>query len=144
MELDKVYFKSSTKMDEVDSDSVSLIVTSPPYFNIINYAKESPNLNDDLGNINNYEDFINGLLQVWRECFRVLKPNGKLCINVPLMPMFKKAMNTLTIIATFLICKAIYSTAFKQYRFIFIRCLYLESQLSRTHEKFNVWQLPLS
>lgn len=94
MELDKVYFKSSTKMDEVDSDSVSLIVTSPPYFNIINYAKESPNLNDDLGNIDNYEYFINGLLQVWRECFRVLKPNGKLCINVPLMPMFKKAMNT--------------------------------------------------
>ena len=34
------------------------------------------------------------MLVVWKECERVLRPNGKLCINVPLMPMIKKNYST--------------------------------------------------
>lgn len=34
------------------------------------------------------------LLYVWKECERVLKPNGKLAVNSPLMPMLKNTMNT--------------------------------------------------
>lgn len=34
------------------------------------------------------------MVKVWKECERVLKPNGKLCINVPLLPMFKKDYNS--------------------------------------------------
>lgn len=94
MELNKVYYKSSTNMCEVDDCSVNLIITSPPYFNIKDYSKQNNNLNDDMGAVNDYEKFIDELSLVWEECFRVLKPNGKLCVNVPLMPMFKKAMNT--------------------------------------------------
>lgn len=94
MELNKVYFKSSTNMCEVDDCSVNLIITSPPYFNIKDYSKQNNNLNDDMGAVNDYEKFIDELALVWQECFRILKPNGKLCVNVPLMPMFKKAMNT--------------------------------------------------
>lgn len=94
MELNKVYYKSSTNMCEVDDCSVNLIITSPPYFNIKDYSKQKNNLNDDMGAVNDYEKFIDELSLVWEECFRVLKPNGKLCVNVPLMPMFKKAMNT--------------------------------------------------
>ena len=48
----------------------------------------------DLGAISEYKIYIQELLKVWRECERVLKPNGKLCINVPLMPMFKRDLNT--------------------------------------------------
>lgn len=48
----------------------------------------------DLGALNDYESYIIELLKVWRECERVLKPNAKLCINVPLMPMLKKDFNT--------------------------------------------------
>ena len=47
-----------------------------------------------MGALNDYESYINELLKVWRECERVLKPNAKLCINVPLMPMLKKDFNT--------------------------------------------------
>ena len=35
-----VYFKNSQKMDDVESESVDLIITSPPYFNIKDYAKD--------------------------------------------------------------------------------------------------------
>lgn len=88
-------------MHEVLDNSVDLIITSPPYFNIKDYAKNgtqdlqhSAQHVEDLGALEKYEDYLLGLLKVWLECYRVLKPNGKLCINVPLMPMLKKTLNT--------------------------------------------------
>lgn len=101
MQKDIVFYKSSLNVSEVADLSVDLIITSPPYFNIKDYSKNgyqskahSNPKKDDLGAINSYKDYIKGLLKVWSECERVLKPNGKLCINVPLMPMLKKDLNT--------------------------------------------------
>ncbi|MBZ7934606.1 site-specific DNA-methyltransferase [Campylobacter molothri] len=88
-------------MIEISDQSVDLIITSPPYFNIKDYSKNgyqdknhSTKEKMDLGAINDYKIYIKYLLKVWKECERVLKPNGKLCINVPLMPMLKKELNT--------------------------------------------------
>jgi site-specific DNA-methyltransferase (cytosine-N4-specific) len=99
--MNKVFYKNSQKMSEVKSGSVDLIITSPPYFNIKDYSKDgkqekqhSERKNYDVGGQDNYKDYINELVKVWKECHRILKPNGKLCINVPLMPMLKKDMNT--------------------------------------------------
>ena len=98
---DKVFYHSSTDMREVEDDSVQLIVTSPPYFNIKDYAKDgyqdqthSRKMDEDMGGIDDYAQYLAGLLKVWRECARVLKPNGKLCVNVPLMPMPKRQYQT--------------------------------------------------
>ncbi|WP_309298490.1 DNA-methyltransferase [Helicobacter suis] len=97
----QVFFKSSQNMDEVPDQSVALIITSPPYFNIKDYSKNgtqsskhSESHAGDLGNIDHYETYIKEMLQVWLECQRVLEPNGKLCINVPMLPMLKSAYNT--------------------------------------------------
>ncbi len=99
--LDKVYFCSATNMSALPNESVHLIVTSPPYFNIKDYSKDgyqstshSTSLVDDIGSHSSFDEYIKALLSVWKECERVLKPNGKLCINVPLMPMLKKDLNT--------------------------------------------------
>lgn len=96
-----VYYKSSTNMEEIIDNSVDLIITSPPYFNIKDYSKDgyqlekhSPSKEADLGSYQTYQEYINALLVVWKECERVLRPNGKLCINVPLMPMTKKNYST--------------------------------------------------
>jgi len=101
MQKNKVYFKSAVDMSEIDDNSISLIVTSPPYFNIKDYSKDGKQQQkhssvsiDDIGNIGNYDKYILGMLDVWKECERVLVPNGKLVINTPLMPMLKKNMNT--------------------------------------------------
>ena len=101
MNLNVVFYHSSTDMSELNENSVDLIITSPPYFNIKDYAKNgyqndthSKSIKGDLGALNDYESYISELLKVWRECERVLKPNAKLCINVPLMPMLKKDFNT--------------------------------------------------
>ncbi len=99
--FDQVYYQSSEKMTCIPDASVDLIVTSPPYFNIKDYFKDgyqaqviSAANTSDMGNIDCFEDYIRKLLVVWKECERVLKPNGKLCINVPLMPMKKRELHT--------------------------------------------------
>src|SRR3989344_2597627 len=94
--INKVFYKNAQNMSEVPDETVDLIVTSPPYFNIKDYAKDGYQKNSNgmkndkqLGDLDDYKTFINELLKVWKECERVLKPNGKLIINTPLMPMKK-------------------------------------------------------
>jgi len=77
-------------MDEIADDSIRLIVTSPPYFNVKDYGVEN-----QIGkSSHSYEHYIESMLPVWKECLRILKPNGKLCINSPIMPMPKKDYST--------------------------------------------------
>lgn len=99
--MKNIYFKNSQKMSDVKNETVDLIITSPPYFNIKDYAKNgyqdeihSKNNVNQIGNIKDYKTFIKELQKVWKECERVLKPNGKLIINTPLMPMKKKEFTT--------------------------------------------------
>ncbi|WP_374047456.1 site-specific DNA-methyltransferase [Spiroplasma sp. AdecLV25b] len=87
-------------MKDVKENSVDLVITSPPYFNIKDYSKDGKQETrhstikaNDVGNLDNYELYIKKMLKVWKECYRILKPNGKMCINVPLMPILKKEMN---------------------------------------------------
>lgn len=99
--LNKIFFKDARKMTELPDNSVQLVVTSPPYFNIKDYSldgyqkdKRSEKIRGQIGDIVDYKKYVNEMLQVWKECERVLKPNGKLIVNTPLMPMFKKVLDT--------------------------------------------------
>jgi len=99
--INKIFFKDARKMTELPNNSVNLIITSPPYFNIKNYSKDghqkkqiSKKIKGQIGDIKNYKEYIDEMLKVWKECERVLKPNGKLIINAPLMPMQKKNFST--------------------------------------------------
>jgi site-specific DNA-methyltransferase (adenine-specific) len=58
-------------------NSVHLIVTSPPYFNLKPYHSDC--FGNQLGRINDYERFLKELDQVWAECLRVLVPGGRVC-----------------------------------------------------------------
>lgn len=55
-------------------ESVHLVVTSPPYWNLKQYNEHE----DQLGHINDYEQFLDELEKVWRHVFRVLVPGGRL------------------------------------------------------------------
>ena len=61
---------------------IDLIVTSPPYWTAVQYA-------DGKNPSPSYEAYLADIQPVWRECARVLRPNGKLCINAPVMPIPK-------------------------------------------------------
>ncbi len=99
--LNKVFYKNSQKMNEIPNNSVDLIITSPPYFNIKDYAKDgkqkeehSTKKKKDIGSFQSYSKYIEQMTEVWVEAERILVPNGKLCINVPLMPMLKANYST--------------------------------------------------
>ncbi len=69
--LDKIFCKSSEKMEELPDNSVHLMVTSPPY----NVGKE---YDRDL----TLEEYLAFLKRVWKEVYRVLVPGGRACINI--------------------------------------------------------------
>jgi modification methylase len=58
----------------LDDESVHLVVTSPPYWNLKRY-NENP---DQLGHIQDYETFLEELEKVWKHVFRILVPGGRL------------------------------------------------------------------
>lgn len=64
-------------MAELENESVHLIVTSPPYWQLKDYGSEN-----QIGFNDNYEDYINNLNLVWNECYRVLNKGCRLCINI--------------------------------------------------------------
>lgn len=64
----------------IADDSIQLIVTSPPYFNLKPYASDAAGA--QLGRIGEYERFLAELDKVWKECFRVLVPGGRVCCVV--------------------------------------------------------------
>ncbi|MBZ0170836.1 MAG: site-specific DNA-methyltransferase, partial [Phycisphaerales bacterium] len=66
------------ELDWIDDQSVHLVVTSPPYFNLKKY-NDHP---DQLGDMNEYEAFHDELDRVWKHCHRVLAPGGRLVCNV--------------------------------------------------------------
>jgi modification methylase len=58
----------------ISDQSVHLVVTSPPYWTLKRY-REHP---EQMGHIVQYDEFINELGRVWRECYRILVPGGRL------------------------------------------------------------------
>lgn len=71
-----IHFGSSTDMSEVDDESVHLIVTSPPYNADWPYGSVDDDL--DYGS-----EYLPMLAEVFQECYRVLVPGGRMCVNVP-------------------------------------------------------------
>jgi len=67
----------SRNMEELKDESVQLIITSPPYWQLKDYGT-----GDQIGFNDSYEDYINNLSLVWKECYRVLQQGCRLCINI--------------------------------------------------------------
>lgn len=69
--IDKLFCKTSEKMEELPDSSIHLMVTSPPY----NVGKEY----DENLTLKEYRAFLK---RVWGEVKRVLIPGGRACINI--------------------------------------------------------------
>ncbi|MEM2179124.1 MAG: site-specific DNA-methyltransferase [Candidatus Aenigmatarchaeota archaeon] len=96
----KIYIGDSRKMEEVDSESVHLMITSPPYPMIEIWDSQFRKLDERIDklwqemenekDIWKKEKLINkifelmheNLAQVWKETYRVLVPGGIACINI--------------------------------------------------------------
>jgi DNA modification methylase len=74
----KLILGDSRKFSKIDDESVHLVVTSPPYWNLKKYEEST----GQLGNIDDYDEFLKEIDKVWSESFRVLVPGGRLIIVV--------------------------------------------------------------
>ena len=64
----------SRNLSFLKKESVHLIVTSPPYWTLKKYRGHK----DQLGDIENFDQFLMELNKVWKHCYRVLVPGGRL------------------------------------------------------------------
>lgn len=64
-------------MIELKDNSMHLVITSPPYWQLKDYGTEN-----QIGFNDSYENYINNLNLVWKECYRVLHNGCRLCINI--------------------------------------------------------------
>lgn len=55
-------------------ESVHLVVTSPPYWTLKQYRASD----GQLGHVEDYDEFLSQLDRVWKRCFRLLVPGGRL------------------------------------------------------------------
>jgi DNA modification methylase len=72
-------------MKEMPKDAVDLIVTSPPYFDVVDYQDDNE---AQLGNLHQYGEFLAGMGQAFQGMRRVLKPGGYAAVNT--QDLFKK------------------------------------------------------
>jgi len=73
----KVIIGDSRKMVELKDESIHLVITSPPYWQLKDYGN-----GNQIGFNDSYEKYINNLNLVWKECYRTLYPGCRLCINI--------------------------------------------------------------
>ena len=62
----------------IEPESVHLVVTSPPYWTLKEYRHGA----DQLGDVSDYEQFLDAIDKVWRACFDALVPGGRLVVVV--------------------------------------------------------------
>ena len=64
-------------MTLLPDNSVHLAITSPPYWQLKDYGTEN-----QIGFHDTYENYINNLNLVWKECYRTLHNGCRLCVNI--------------------------------------------------------------
>jgi len=64
-------------MTLLPDNSVHLAITSPPYWQLKDYGTDN-----QIGFHDSYENYINNLNLVWKECYRTLHNGCRLCVNI--------------------------------------------------------------
>ena len=76
----KVYHGDARKLDKIPDNSIDLVATHPPYFNIIKYGGQE--IEGDLSRAKSLEEYLAMMKQIAEEIYRVLRPGGVLGILV--------------------------------------------------------------
>lgn len=85
--VDKIICGDSEEiLRKIPTGSIDIIITSPPY----NFGLEYKD--DEKNDAMRWDDYFKKIDTIWKECARVLKPGGRLCLNV--QPLFSDYIPT--------------------------------------------------
>jgi len=76
----RVYHGDARNLDKIPDNSIDLVATHPPYFNIIKYGEQG--IGGDLSRAKSLEEYLAMMKQIAEEIYRVLRPGGVLGILV--------------------------------------------------------------
>lgn len=65
------------QLQSLPDDSINCCVTSPPYYNLRDYGVDG-----QIGNESSIEEYLNKLVEIFREVHRVLRADGTLWVNI--------------------------------------------------------------
>jgi len=65
-------------LKRIPSNSINLIITSPPYFNQRDYGLGK----EEIGKEKTVDDYINNLFKVFHECVRIIREDGSIVFNL--------------------------------------------------------------
>lgn len=69
-----LFLGDARRLSFIEDESVHLVLTSPPYWTLKKYNEHE----DQLGDVEDYEEFLRQLDEVWKHCYRALVPGGRL------------------------------------------------------------------
>lgn len=72
-----LFVGDSRNMRQISDDSVNLVITSPPYYNLIDYGHP-----EQIGFGQTFAEFVKDIGQVLKECTRVFTSDGTICVNI--------------------------------------------------------------
>lgn len=79
IELNKVYNEPCIEtLKRMDNDSIDCVVTSPPYYALRKYTDSE----FEIGREQTPSEYIDNLVEVFTEVYRVLKPTGTVWVNI--------------------------------------------------------------
>src|SRR5437762_11023886 len=73
-----IYVSDARDLSMIPDESVHLVLTSPPYWNLKQYNDHA----NQLGHINEYKTFLDELDKVWKECYKKLIVGGRMVVVV--------------------------------------------------------------
>lgn len=78
MELNKIYnVDCLTGLKSLENNTVDMVITSPPYYNLRDYGVDG-----QIGNESSVDQYIDNLIRVFDEVYRVLKNDGSCWVNI--------------------------------------------------------------
>ena len=78
MKTNHIYVGDNVEtLKTLPDESVDMCITSPPYYNLRDYNNE-----DQIGSEPTVTDYVNNLIEVFTEIYRVMKPTGSCWVNI--------------------------------------------------------------
>jgi modification methylase len=97
-----VHYSDSKDMSKIKNEQIKLIFTSPPYYNLKDYSTKPKKQSNQTPHSpkkyhQTYEEYLDEMFGIWKECARVLANDGVLVVNIDVIKFKTQDKNIIPI-----------------------------------------------